>query len=87
MIAVHEWTWDKEHTTYTTVLSEQDLEVKFHNGFSYGTAAIRGNKALEKGRLHYWEVKMLTPIYGTDIVNNTIIDEHILTCMTGFCIC
>ncbi|XP_034192762.2 SPRY domain-containing SOCS box protein 3 [Osmia lignaria lignaria] len=65
---VHEWTWDKEHTTYTTVLSEQDLEVKFHNGFSYGTAVIRGNKALEKGRLHYWEVKMLTPIYGTDIM-------------------
>lgn len=65
---VHEWTWDKELAAHTVVLSEQDLEVKFHHEYSHGTAAIRGNKLLEKGRLHYWEVKMLAPIYGTDIM-------------------
>ena len=66
---VHEWTWDKENAAYTIILSENNLEVKFHNGYSYGTAAVRGTKVLEKGRHHYWEVKMLTSIYGTDIVN------------------
>ncbi|XP_043793291.1 SPRY domain-containing SOCS box protein 3-like isoform X2 [Apis laboriosa] len=65
---VHEWAWDKENATYTIILSKNDLEVKFHNGYSYGTAAVRGNKILEKGRYHYWEIKMLTPVYGTDIM-------------------
>ncbi|KAK1118426.1 hypothetical protein K0M31_015125 [Melipona bicolor] len=65
---VHEWTWDKENAAYTIILSENNLEVKFHNGYSYGTAAVRGTKVLEKGRHHYWEVKMLTSIYGTDIM-------------------
>ncbi|CAK9822594.1 SPRY domain-containing SOCS box protein 3 [Anthophora retusa] len=65
---VHEWTWDNENATYAVVLSEDNLEIKFHKEYSYGTAAVRGNKLLEKGRHHYWEVKMLTTIYGTDIM-------------------
>lgn len=63
----HEWTWDAESAVYTN-LSENDLKVDFHNGYSYGTAAIRGTKSLEQGRHHYWEVKMLTFVYGTDIM-------------------
>lgn len=66
---VHEWTWNKENDTSTIVLSENNLKVKFHNGYSYGTAAVRGTNLLEKGRHHYWEVKMLSCIYGTDIVS------------------
>lgn len=64
----HEWTWDAEHATYTASLSDHNLEVKFHEGYSSGTAAARGNKVLEKGRHHYWEVKMVTPVYGTDVM-------------------
>ncbi|XP_076233958.1 SPRY domain-containing SOCS box protein 3 [Calliopsis andreniformis] len=63
---VYEWAWDKDHVSSTIVLSEHNLEVQFHNRFSCGTAAVRGEKPLEKGRHHYWEVKMLSPIYGTD---------------------
>lgn len=65
---VHEWAWDKDHASYTVVLSEKNLEVKFHAGYSCGTAAVRSNKLLEKGRHHYWEVKMISPIYGTDVM-------------------
>lgn len=65
----HEWTWDKGNNTYTILLSENNLKVKFHNGHSYGTAVVRGTNILEKGRHHYWEVKMLSYIYGTDIVS------------------
>ncbi|XP_068982129.1 SPRY domain-containing SOCS box protein 3-like [Bombus flavifrons] len=65
---VHEWTWNKENDTCTIVLSENNLKVKFHNGYSYGTAVVRGTNVLEKGRHHYWEVKMLSCIYGTDIM-------------------
>ncbi|XP_071868703.1 SPRY domain-containing SOCS box protein 3 [Bombus fervidus] len=65
---VHEWTWDKGNDTYTIVLSENNLKVKFHNGHSYGTAVVRGTNILEKNRHHYWEVKMLSCIYGTDVM-------------------
>ncbi|XP_076666206.1 SPRY domain-containing SOCS box protein 3 isoform X2 [Andrena cerasifolii] len=64
----YEWEWDEDHATYGVVLSKQNSEVIFHNAFSCGTAAVRGNKLLEKGRHHYWEIKMLTPIYGTDVM-------------------
>ncbi|XP_076751085.1 SPRY domain-containing SOCS box protein 3 [Xylocopa sonorina] len=64
----YEWVWDRENATRTIVLSDDNLDVKFHNGYSYGTAAIRGNKLLEKGKHHYWEVEMLSPTYGTDIM-------------------
>lgn len=64
----HEWTWDKDHASCAVDLSEDNLEVKFHNGYSCGTAVVRGDKPLEKERHHYWEVKMVTPIYGTDIM-------------------
>ncbi|CAL7949560.1 unnamed protein product [Xylocopa violacea] len=65
---VYEWVWDKENIAHTILLSDDNLEVMFHNGYSYGTAAIRGNKLLENGKHHYWEIEMLSPTYGTDIM-------------------
>lgn len=35
--------------------------------YSCGTAAIRGNKELADGQ-HFWEIKMTSPVYGTDMV-------------------
>ncbi|XP_054010919.1 SPRY domain-containing SOCS box protein 3-like [Hylaeus anthracinus] len=66
--ATHEWTWDEKLATHTVALSGKNLEVMFHSGYSSGTAGVRGTKPLEKGKLHYWELKMLTPVYGTDIM-------------------
>ena len=53
-------------------MGEKNLEVKFHPGYSTGTAAIRGNKLMSKGNHHYWEIKMVTPVYGTDVVSSNI---------------
>lgn len=36
--------------------------------YSCGTAAIRGTKELGDGQ-HFWEIKMTSPVYGTDMVN------------------
>ncbi|XP_076283438.1 SPRY domain-containing SOCS box protein 3 isoform X3 [Lasioglossum baleicum] len=63
-----EWEWDKDHVAPPVVLSEGNLTVLFHNEYSTGTSAVRGTKLLEKGRHHYWEVKILTPPYGTDLM-------------------
>lgn len=35
--------------------------------YSCGTAAIRGTKELGEGQ-HFWEIKMTSPVYGTDMM-------------------
>jgi len=65
---VHEWAWDESLVPNESVLSRQNLEVEFHFAGSSGTSAVRGNKVMDKERHHYWEVKMLTPVYGTDVM-------------------
>ncbi|XP_074116270.1 SPRY domain-containing SOCS box protein 3 isoform X3 [Cotesia typhae] len=65
---MYEWTWDERLTSRKFLLSQNNLEVKFHPGYSDGTVAVRGNKILSKGRHHYWEVEMLSQIYGTDVM-------------------
>lgn len=64
----HEWTWDQGLSTSTVQLSEHNLNVKFHPVYSTGTAVVKGNKPLERGRHHFWEILILTEIYGTDIM-------------------
>lgn len=64
----HEWTWDSSLASTKVKLFNENLAVKFNPGYSNGTTAIRGTECMLKGRHHYWEIKILTPVYGTDIV-------------------
>ncbi|XP_011870583.1 PREDICTED: SPRY domain-containing SOCS box protein 3-like isoform X1 [Vollenhovia emeryi] len=64
----HEWTWDKKLTSSSLKLSDDNLNVTFHPVYSTGTAVVKGNKPLEKGRHHFWEILMITHLYGTDIM-------------------
>ncbi|XP_072754051.1 SPRY domain-containing SOCS box protein 3 [Anoplolepis gracilipes] len=64
----HEWTWDKKKSTSSIKLSNDNLNVTFHPVYSTGTAVVKGNKPLEKGRHHFWEILMITQIYGTDVM-------------------
>lgn len=66
---VYEWEWDSAFENPRLQLDEKKLQVKFHPGYSMGTAGVRGNKPMSGGRHHYWEVKMMTPVYGTDVVS------------------
>ncbi|XP_011297283.1 SPRY domain-containing SOCS box protein 3 [Fopius arisanus] len=81
----HEWSWDEKLVTKTAELSEHNLEVKFHPGYSNGTAAVRGNRILDKDRHHYWEIKMLTPIYGTDVMVGVGTEKAQLDVWEKFC--
>ncbi|XP_043498753.1 SPRY domain-containing SOCS box protein 3-like isoform X2 [Polistes fuscatus] len=65
---VHEWAWDEKCISKTSELSKDNLEVKFHPKLSIGTAYVRGNVSMQKGRHHYWEIKMMTVTYGTDVM-------------------
>ena len=69
IVSEHEWAWDEQVTTAATLLSKQNREVRFHPGYSSGTAAVRGNSPFLKGHVYYWEIKMLTALYGTDVVS------------------
>ncbi|XP_077172838.1 SPRY domain-containing SOCS box protein 3 isoform X2 [Paroedura picta] len=62
-----DWVWDDGHKSTATLLSCDNRKVNFHMDYSCGTAAIRGNKELADGQ-HFWEIKMTSPVYGTDMM-------------------
>uniref|UniRef100_A0A3B5KR66 SPRY domain-containing SOCS box protein 3 n=1 Tax=Xiphophorus couchianus TaxID=32473 RepID=A0A3B5KR66_9TELE len=67
LFSVFDWVWDERWKSSGASLSCDDRKVSFHSDYSCGTAAIRGNRELSEGQ-HYWEVKMTSPVYGTDMM-------------------
>lgn len=63
-----DWVWDTNSRSTATLLSCDNRKVNFHSEYSCGTAAVRGCKELADGQ-HFWEIKMTSPVYGTDMVN------------------
>ncbi|XP_012991154.1 SPRY domain-containing SOCS box protein 3a isoform X1 [Esox lucius] len=62
-----DWVWDDSNRSTATLLSCDNRKVNFHTEYSCGTAAIRGSKELTDGQ-HFWEIKMTSPVYGTDMM-------------------
>ncbi|XP_035784666.1 SPRY domain-containing SOCS box protein 3-like isoform X1 [Anopheles albimanus] len=60
-----DWSWDEESPADTLI---KGTEIVFHPVYSQGTSVVRGKEPLKRGRHHYWELKMLTPLSGTDIM-------------------
>lgn len=64
----YDWCWQKENDG-SVVFSNEERDVLFHPFYSSGTAIVRGNTPLKKNRHYYWEIKMLSNLYGTDVVS------------------
>lgn len=62
-----EWGFSEDSKTASVVL-EAGRVLTFHRTHSAGTAAVLGATPLEENRHHYWELKMTTPVYGTDVM-------------------
>ncbi|XP_078147022.1 SPRY domain-containing SOCS box protein 3 [Centroberyx gerrardi] len=62
-----DWVWDEHCMSAGAFLSSDNRKVSFHSDYSCGTAAIRGTKELAEGQ-HFWEIKMTSPVYGTDMM-------------------
>ncbi|KAJ7984542.1 hypothetical protein DPEC_G00355880 [Dallia pectoralis] len=62
-----DWVWDEGVKSNAAFLSCDSRKVSFHSEYSCGTAAIRGTKELADGQ-HFWEIKMTSPVYGTDMM-------------------
>ncbi|CAF4931689.1 unnamed protein product [Pieris macdunnoughi] len=67
---VCEWKWEQPIETGSSwvVLSEDKKQVTFHPFYSSGTAAAKGDTPLLHNQHYYWEIKILTDTYGTDIM-------------------
>ena len=64
---VMEWLWDQE-----TAHPESHIcgpNVVFHPVYSQGTSIIRGDTVLKRGMHHYWEIKIVSCLSGTDVVS------------------
>ena len=61
----------------SVTIGSQD-EVLFHPDYSCGTAAIRGEEPFELGCQHYWEIKMTSAVYGTDMVRHVLLKEEMI---------
>lgn len=72
-----EWTWDNENKSSAAHVQNDGRDVLFHSEYSCGTAAVRGNKPLTCDQ-YYWEIKMTSPVYGTDMVCMSIFNLRIL---------
>ncbi|XP_048575746.1 SPRY domain-containing SOCS box protein 3 isoform X2 [Nematostella vectensis] len=62
-----EWRWHSSSGP-STALKHEGREVVFHPDYSCGTAATKGEEPLFDGGVHYWEVKMTSAVYGTDMM-------------------
>jgi SPRY domain-containing SOCS box protein 3 len=78
-------------TDATAVLSNDDRNVLFNPGFSVGTVAVRGNTPFANGYHHYFEIEMVTEVYGTAMMIGVGTDKtdlkrfsHSFVCLIGY---
>lgn len=64
------WCWDPDTLSSSVCLTRGNKEVLFHPDYSCGTAAARGSLPLTQGGEYYWEIKMTSAVYGTDMVRS-----------------
>lgn len=63
-----DWTWEDEGSERPERKIINGTEILFHPVYSQGTAVVRGTMPLQPGMHHYWEVKVLSSLAGTDIM-------------------
>nr|XP_012222498.1 PREDICTED: SPRY domain-containing SOCS box protein 3-like isoform X2 [Linepithema humile] len=80
----YEWTWDEKGSTSSRVkLRDNNSHVTFNPVYSTGTSVVKGEKPLEKERHHFWEILMITQIYGTDVMVGVGTENVRLTNLNG----
>eukprot|EP00794_Sanderia_malayensis_P009089 gene9089-10058_t len=62
------WVWDESEKSQDVILCNRNKEAYFHPDYSCGTAAVRGTCPLTDGWEYYWEIKMASAVYGTDMM-------------------
>uniref|UniRef100_W8BGI8 SPRY domain-containing SOCS box protein 3 n=1 Tax=Ceratitis capitata TaxID=7213 RepID=W8BGI8_CERCA len=60
-----QWNWEQNETTDTLI---KDADITFHPTYSQGTAIVRSVRPLKAGMVHFWEMRIITPLAGTDVM-------------------
>lgn len=68
----YDWKWDPTTLSSSVCLTRGNKEVLFHPDYSCGTAAAKGSEPLCQGGEYYWEIKMTSAVYGTDMVGHVL---------------
>lgn len=63
-----DWSWQDLNSSNVRI-SREGREVTFHPVYSSGTAAVKGQVPFQQNYHYYWEIKILTKLYGTDVVS------------------
>ncbi|KAG5890770.1 hypothetical protein JTB14_016507 [Gonioctena quinquepunctata] len=62
------WSWSKSERSSNTRISQNNKDILFHPLYSSGTAVVRGDIPFEPNKHYYWEIKMISNLYGTDVM-------------------
>lgn len=79
---VIDWIWDSSQIQPQTIVKGPN--VSFHPFYSQGTSIVRGEIELEKGMIHYWEIKIVNWSPGTDLVSFNLILILCYHCSNSF---
>ncbi|XP_075161031.1 SPRY domain-containing SOCS box protein 3 [Haematobia irritans] len=63
------WHWHKHPESDISLDEHQDsYDCTFHPIYSQGTAIVRGEQPLAPNMMHFWEIRILTALSGTDVM-------------------
>lgn len=71
-IGIFNWTWSKANSSSNTRITNNNKDILFHPLYSSGTAAVRGDVPFQTNLHYYWEIKMISNLYGTDVVSSKV---------------
>lgn len=67
-IGIYIWNWSTANSSPGTGITNDNKDILFHPCYSSGTALVRGDLTFQPNLHYYWEVKMTSNMYGTDVV-------------------
>ena len=76
------WVWSTQEEggqAGNIILDAERRQINFNPEYSSGTASVRGNQILPKNYQHYWEVKLTSAVYGTNIVSTKLNNIFLLS--------
>ncbi|XP_067612625.1 SPRY domain-containing SOCS box protein 3 [Eurosta solidaginis] len=60
-----QWSWAQNVSTDAAI---DGADITFHPTYSQGTAIVRSERPLKAGMVHFWEIRIITPLAGTDVM-------------------
>lgn len=68
-----QWQW---HKTDDSDAQIADRDIIFHPTYSQGTSIVRGEQPLQQDKVHFWEMRVVTALAGTDVVSGDVLRDQ-----------